>query len=313
MTRNTENMTQTAISPDQDVAAPPREAVVVGHFDEHGRYHVRRSRGAPSWLVTWTTSGAGRFEQGAAAVTAGPGDLVLVGPDIGHEYGLDPATGHWNFWWAHLPARPAWIGWLAPHQAGARMYAVQGVPGPVARRITAAFRRAHADARWSGEGPIPAQVPAAAPAAALAVGASQVGRDLALSGFETMLILATGAARSGSDLDVRIRRAIALMAADPSAAHSVSSLAAAVALSPSRFAHLFAEQLGQAPMQALLEARLQHAAALLYATDLPVGQVARGSGFASPYHFSRAFRDRFGAPPRSYRRAAGVPAPRPSP
>ncbi|HVX42575.1 MAG TPA: helix-turn-helix domain-containing protein [Mycobacteriales bacterium] len=306
-------MTQTATRPDQDEAAPPREAVVIGHFDEHGRYHVRRSHGAPSWLVAWTTSGAGRFRQGTATVTAAAGDLVLVGPDIEHEYGIDPASGQWNFWWAHLPGRPAWIGWLAPHLVGPRMYAVHTVPGPVARRITAGFRRAHADTRWSGEGSIPAQVPAAAATAAPAVGASQVGRELALSGFETMLILATGAARGGSDLDVRIRRAVALMAADPGAEHSVASLAAAVALSPSRFAHLFSEQTGQTPMQALLEARLQHAAALLYTTDLPVGRIAHGSGFASPYHFSRVFRERYGAPPRSFRRVAGVPAPRPSP
>ncbi|MGW3851087.1 helix-turn-helix domain-containing protein, partial [Streptomyces fagopyri] len=95
----------------------------------------------------------------------------------------------------------------------------------------------------------------------------------------------------------------ALIAADPGAAHTVRSLAAAVALSPSRFAHLFTEQLGRSPMRALREARLLHAARLLEATELPVERVAAASGFTSAPHFHRAFRQRYGTPPGGYRRA----------
>src|SRR5438067_1840131 len=70
--------------------------------------------------------------------------------------------------------------------------------------------------------------------------------------------------------DARMRRAEALIAADPGAPHTVRSLAQSVSLSPSRFAHLFTQQFGQSPMRALREARLRHAARLLEGSDLSV-------------------------------------------
>lgn len=50
-------------------------------------------------------------------------------------------------------------------------------------------------------------------------------------------------------------------------------------------------------MRALREARPRHAGRILEVTDLAVERVAAASGFPGPSHFSRAFRDRYGAPP----------------
>ena len=83
----------------------------------------------------------------------------------------------------------------------------------------------------------------------------------------------------------------------------LESLAAAVGLSASRLAHLFAEQHGGPLMREVRRVRLQHAARLLLATGLSVGEVARASGFVSPYHFSRSFRADFGVAPTVYRSA----------
>ncbi|MER5665877.1 helix-turn-helix transcriptional regulator, partial [Streptomyces mirabilis] len=116
------------------------------------------------------------------------------------------------------------------------------------------------------------------------------------------LLAAARAERRRPDLDARVRHAEAVIAADPGAPHTVRSLAGAVALSPSRFAHLFTEQLGRSPMRALREARLLHAARLLEATELPVERVAAASGFTSAFHFSRVFRQRYGTPPGAYRK-----------
>ncbi|TMR16953.1 helix-turn-helix domain-containing protein, partial [Nonomuraea zeae] len=128
-------------------------------------------------------------------------------------------------------------------------------------------------------------------------------RELVLGAVEEVLVLAAAAARPDGpdDGDQRVRRATAIIAAEPGAPHSVASLARAVALSPSRFAHLFAEETGQTPMQAVRQARVRHAASLLEVTDLDVGQVAAASGFVSPFHFSRAFKKEYGLPPRDYR------------
>ncbi|WP_346428812.1 helix-turn-helix transcriptional regulator [Streptomyces sp. Z26] len=145
-------------------------------------------------------------------------------------------------------------------------------------------------------------------------------RELALGGVEEVLVLAAAAARhpgtagngdgdgdgkgrgpARDRVDPRVRRAEALLLADPAAPHTVASLAERVALSPSRLAHLFAAQLGRTPMEAVRDARLRHAARLLEMTDLPVARVAAAAGFAGPSHFSRLFRARYGAPPGAFR------------
>lgn len=130
-------------------------------------------------------------------------------------------------------------------------------------------------------------------------------RELVMGAVEEVVVLATASGRSRADTgqegDERVGQVLELIAADPAAPHSVESLARAVALSPSRFAHLFAEETGRTPMRAVRQARVRHAASLLEITDMNVGQVAAACGFVSPFHFSRAFGREYGVPPREYR------------
>ena len=297
-------------------ADPPPELLIAAYFDVHPGYALHRAMGAASWLVTWTTGGSGRLSQGGASVRTGPGDLAVLGPHVPHDYAVADAADRWAFWWVHCQARTSWQSWLRPYQVGERFYVVDGVPDAVRPRIAAAFGRLQGDSRWSGDGapPEPADATGQWGAPTVAVGAA--ARELAVGAVEEIVLLATAsraaAARAasapgargslrGPAVDPRIQRTEALMAADPAAPHTVDSLAAVVALSPSRFAHLFAEQTGRTPMRALRDIRLRHAARLLEATALPVASVARASGFVSAFHFSRAFRARFGVPPRDYR------------
>jgi len=280
--------------PAVDTPAPPPDVVVAGRFDERHGYGVHRSTGARNWLLTATLAGEGHFQQGGAALVAGPGDVVLLGPEVEHTYS---AGDRWHFWWAHFQLRPTWQPRLLPHQVGPRFYVIRGLPEHVWDRILATFGQLHADARWSGHEPPPLSA-AASPASA----GSAISRDLALLGVETVLLLALAGGDPTDHRDPRVARAQARMIADPAAPHTVASLAADVALSPSRFAHLFTAQTGEPPMQALYSSRLKHAARLLEATDLDIGRVAHASGFASAFHFSRSFRARFGMPPSEYRR-----------
>ncbi|MFE2218611.1 helix-turn-helix domain-containing protein [Streptomyces canus] len=291
---------------------PPPGLVVVGRYDELPGYAVQRPRGADSWLLTWTVGGRGILRQGRTETGADPGDLVVLAPGTPHRYGVQQGADHWRFWWAHCGARPSWTAWLGPHGRGDGMYVVTPDPGgdgPRAR-IEAAFHRMLADARWTGTGTPPETAPpASAPAddrVAVAVAHGTTARELALCALEEVVLLTAGAARgtrTATGVDPRVRRAQELIAADPGAPHTVRSLAAEVSLSPSRFAHLFSRQLGRSPMRELREARLNHAARLLESTDLSVERVAAASGFASPFHFNRIFRARYGTPPGAYRAA----------
>jgi AraC family transcriptional regulator of arabinose operon len=279
--------------------SPPAELLLVGRFDVRPGYFARRARGASSWLLTWTLAGSGRLRQGEVELRAEPGDLVVLGADVDHDYGVAPDADRWTFWWVHFQPRTTWHAWLRMAEVGGRVFVVRDVPRTVRGRIDDAFQRMHADARWSGVGapPTPTAEP---PVPAMAV--PTAARELAAGRVEEILLLATGAhERSGDGYDERIERAEAILVADPAAPHTVQSLAREVALSPSRFAHLFAAETGRTPMQALRDVRLRHAATLLEATNLAVGQVATASGFVSAFHFSRVFRERFGLSPRAYR------------
>ncbi|MFF0092307.1 helix-turn-helix domain-containing protein [Streptomyces canus] len=291
-------------------SGPPPGLVVVGRYDELPGYAVHRARGADSWLLTWTVGGRGTLCQGRTETGAGAGDLVVLAPGTPHRYGVQQGAEHWRFWWAHCGARPSWTAWLGPYGRGDGVYVVTpgpGADGPRAR-TEAAFHRMLADARWTGTGTPPETGPPASTLAddrvAVAVAHGTTVRELALCALEEVVLLTVGAARvprTGTGVDPRVRRAQELIAADPGAPHTVRSLAAEVSLSPSRFAHLFTRQLGRSPMRELREARLNHAARLLESTDLSVERVAAASGFASPFHFNRVFRTRYGTPPGAYR------------
>ncbi|AZQ32582.1 helix-turn-helix domain-containing protein [Streptomyces cyaneochromogenes] len=281
--------------------APPPGLVVVGYFDQPAGYGVNRPRGADSWLFTWTTGGRGLLRHGSAEAPAGAGDLVVLAPGVPHRYGVETGARHWEFWWAHCQARPSWRSWLRPYDTGEGMYVVTPAPDAVHGRVEAAFRRMLADARWTGTEAPPDVAPEDEP---VAVAHGTAARELALCSLEEVVLLTAGTARAPQPrpgVDPRVRRAQALIAADPAAPHTVRSLADQVALSPSRFAHLFTGQTGQSPMRALREARLRHAARLLESTDLSVERVAAASGFVSPFHFNRVFRERYGMPPGVYR------------
>jgi AraC family transcriptional regulator, arabinose operon regulatory protein len=286
----------------RETPAPPAESLVAACHSQQAFVH--RERGAPNWLFTWTTTGNGWFRQGGVDVLIQPGDLVIAGPDVTHDYGVARGAPGWTLWWVHCQARSTWQPWLRPYEVGSRLYAVPGVAEAVRPRISQAFERLHTDARWPGDG-----APAAQDWSRPAIAWGATARELALNAVEEILLLSiggsAGASARGDDVtgDDRVRQVEALLQADPAAPHTVASLAARVALSPSRLAHLFVEQTGRTPMQAVRDARLRHAARLLEATDLTVEAIAAASGFASPFHFSRVFRDRFGTPPATYRTA----------
>jgi AraC-like DNA-binding protein len=65
----------------------------------------------------------------------------------------------------------------------------------------------------------------------------------------------------------------------------------------SAFKRDFQKQFNSTPGKWLLEKRLNHAMHLLSNMDKTVGEAAFESGFESPSHFSRSFKERFGISP----------------
>jgi AraC family transcriptional regulator of arabinose operon len=265
-----------------EAPSPPPGVLVTGHFREGFGYRVRRRRGSGNWLLTYTLDGRGLYRGSGPDLLAGPGDVVLLGPDIPHDYSV-PEGGIWEFLWAHFQPRLEWYEWWNP-LVGGEGPGLSHLETSVAReRARRSFFRLHADALATGD----------------------LSRELALNGLEEVLLLAMREGAGGRPVDPRVRKVLDLISSDLAADYDVPGLAREVALSSSRLSHLFKQEVGEPVMGAVIRLRLNQAARLLEHTVDDIGAIAREVGFGSPYYFSRQFRRHFGMSPRQYRAAVG--------
>ena len=102
--------------------------------------------------------------------------------------------------------------------------------------------------------------------------------------------------------------------ADPAAPLTLADIAGAAFVTPEHLCRLFQTTLGLGPMETVRLARLDRAATLLVRSNYSAGEIAAQCGFASPFHFSRRFKDAYGLPPTDLRRrvqAGEMPPPPP--
>ncbi|GAA1519090.1 hypothetical protein GCM10009788_23860 [Nocardioides humi] len=114
--------------------------------------------------------------------------------------------------------------------------------------------------------------------------------------FPTPTSAATGTVRT------EVLQAIGLLEASLDKSWRSDELAAAVHLSSSQLARLFAREIGLAPMSYLARRRTQRMADLLRHTNLTVRDAAASVGWNDPDYAARRFRAQFGLTPSRYRR-----------
>jgi AraC-like DNA-binding protein len=88
---------------------------------------------------------------------------------------------------------------------------------------------------------------------------------------------------------------------------SVMQLANMVYLSEDRFAHLFRESIGIAPIQFINDLRLKKALTLLRMQEYTATEVAEIVGFRDYNNFERQFRKRFGCTPKDVKSGRFIP------
>jgi AraC family transcriptional regulator, arabinose operon regulatory protein len=272
-----------AMRPQPASVIPAGQKLLTGHFDEGPGYCALRDHGSGDWLAIYTVAGAGRISgapQGRPSFTV-PGDIVLFRPGTYHDYRTHRAVGRWELLWAHVHPRTGWLELLAWPE------------------IAPGIMRLQLDARTRGE-----VMGALRDAHALASGPLARREPLAMNALERAFLWCDAANLhpGESRLDPRIRAAMEALCRDLDQRISVSLLAGAAGLSPSRFAHLFRAQVGQSVIRYRERQRLSRACQLLGVTDHQVAAVAKAVGFANPFHFSTRFRRFAGLSPRAYRR-----------
>ncbi|MEL6647690.1 MAG: GlxA family transcriptional regulator [Pseudomonadota bacterium] len=111
----------------------------------------------------------------------------------------------------------------------------------------------------------------------------------------------------GTTTPRHVRRAIALMERHLEHPMPISDICSETHVSQRQLDRLFRQYVKKSPAAYYRDIRLDRARGLVTQTDLPLSQVALASGFASQEHFSRAYRTRFGLPPRQDRIEGRVP------
>lgn len=104
-----------------------------------------------------------------------------------------------------------------------------------------------------------------------------------------------------------LRAAIAIMERNLEEPAPIPAIAAEVGLSQRQLERLFATFVQKSPLAYYRDIRLDRARGLVTQTEIPLWEVGLACGFTSPEHFSRAYRARFGLPPRKDRVEGRVP------
>lgn len=237
--------------------------------------------------MVWITAGSARYRADRQTVDASPGSMILARPGFRERYAWDEHTvsrhAYFHFgadaWPDDWPATDTW----PIHRATAGDDVCRALFDHVLRLNA---RRIDANEPIGPE--LCRQVEALVSAFLLGDAAAQ-GAD----------------AEGTAVLPPAVLRAMdwtrALLRELPDAAVDLDALADAAKVSPKHLCRLFGQAVGRPPMRWVMDTRLTQAQTLLRRSNLNVQQVAHRCGFASPFHFSRAYKQRFGRPPSADR------------
>ena len=111
----------------------------------------------------------------------------------------------------------------------------------------------------------------------------------------------------GLSAPIAVRQVIALMERNLEETLSIPGICAAIGLSQRQVSRLFDNHVGKSPVLYYRDIRLDRARGLVTQTDLPISEVAAATGFSNQMHFSKAYKERFGIPPRTDRSEGRIP------
>lgn len=264
----------------QQFAHTPVLQLITGHFHETSGYRVLRPDGVGDWLLIHTIAGAGRFGHAGGGVVSGLGDWVLIRPGALHDYAVAPAAAAWELLWVHFQPRAHWLEWLDWPAVAPGLMLLHLNQQDAARRFHEVHRLLHGDLRHR--------------------------EAFAMNALEALLLECDrmNPLAATSHYDERVRRAMDYLERNLARKVLLGDVAAAVNLSTSRLAHLFAAETGQTVQHYLEARRMQRASELLARTGFSVMQIAEAVGFESQFYFSQRFKRWTRQSPLAFRQSA---------
>ena len=111
---------------------------------------------------------------------------------------------------------------------------------------------------------------------------------------------------AGKMKDYYIKEALAFIEHNYMNDISVEDMAESLSLNRSYFGKIFKEAVGKSPQEFLICYRMIKAAELLKLTHYSINEIGYAVGYPNQLHFSRAFKNVYGASPRKWRNANSI-------
>jgi AraC-like DNA-binding protein len=257
---------------------PPQRHPNAYHFD------WKKGRTLDEYQVVYITRGSGVFEaKGVRRQSIEAGDLFVLFPGVWHRYAPDPDTG-WDEQWIGLNGEIAKRLLKAPFIQTKRPILRIGADEDLRFRFRAVVDTIE-------------RTPTGAPF-------SITGDILKILGLIQERRLGVG---SAGRLSAVVREAQNRILRQAEQDIDFPALACALGTSYTSFRRAFKQQSGLAPAQFQSEIRLNRACDFLASTELSVSEIADRTGFDTVFYFSRAFKKKTGATPKTYRTQARSP------
>lgn len=241
-------------------------------------YHWERGRVLVEYQTLYIVRGQGQFESRAAGIRkVAAGTVILLFPGDWHRYRPAPETG-WDEYWVSFGGESmeqlVRRGFFSPKEPLLRTGVDEAILHPYLELMDQA-RTGSVGFQQRGAANIH-QILAAASAAVQSHGIGNRGEDLVH--------------RAKTMLEERIEGWL-----------SIPQVAKSLHLGEDQLRRLFKRHTGMGPYQYYLQLKMHRARQMLSADHLTVKQIAHALGFESPFHFSKAFKQRTGMSPTQWR------------
>ena len=241
---------------------------------------THRSEGTQNWLLNISLSEGGEVRVNNEEIHTKRGELYLYPPKTVHDFGT--SNRYWQTIWCHFLVKPEWeelLHWPNIKQSRVmRLYLEDDYSLELLLDVMKKLiERLHTPGK--------------------------LHRRLALNSLEELLLYAATLFDSFEDvtIDWRIKRSLTYISNNLSELSTIRQLSEVSGMSPSRFQHLFVDQMNITPMAYLENQRIERAKMRLSITNEPVGSIAESVGFSNIYYFSNRFKKNVGISPSEFR------------
>ena len=258
-----------------------RMIISAGISNHPAGFEFTRERGFEYWTMGLSTGGSNQTRCGGKRIIKQAYDLSFFKPDTAYHNSASPGHQSWQGIWFIFKPRPEWLSILQYQEYAPGLHIAHLQKCKQRHAIKKSFQDAlNAFSQHTNNSTL------------IATHHMEAGL-LAVHDFLQE--------QNKDKVDARIMQAADRLSQHFDRPIDVDSLAHQAELSPSRFAHLFKQQIGSAPMAYREQQRMKQARALLIANELSIQDIAWELGYESPFHFSKRFKHHHQLSPKFFR------------